>query len=757
MRLLLALALSVLATAATAQGFRFDSVSVEGNARIEDATILSIAGIPRGVALTGGQVNDASQALREAGLFRSVDLIPQGSRLVIRVVENPVVGRISIEGNRRLEDAELRAVVGSTERRVLTTAQAERDVAAMSALYAERGRINATILPRVIDRGAGVVDLVFEVTEGAVTEVGSIGFVGNRAFSDRRLRGVLETKQAGIFRQLIQRDTFVAERVEFDQQILTDFYRSRGYADFTVNSVDVSLARGRDTFLITFDVTEGQQFRIGDVGVSSEIGEIGTDLYSRSVRARPGQVYSPTLIENDIARLETLAIRQGLPFVAVDPRITRDDRGLMLNVEYVLTRGPRVFVERIDIEGNATTLDRVVRTQFDSVEGDPFNPRQIRRSAERIRALGFFSDVDVETREGTGPDQVIVDVDVTEQPTGNLTFGANFNSDVGISLLASFGERNFLGRGQSFSVQVSTARTNRILDIDFSEPNLLGRDVAGGIGLSYVRTDNENARYDTERLQLRPSLTFPVSENGRLRVYYDFDYTDISDVTTGGDVLAQEAAEGAVTRNGVGYQYSWDSRRAGIEGPTAYVLRFGQEFAVGDGSDYIQTTALAAVETRLLGEDLTLRATVEGGVLSFGDGQSRVTDRFFLTSGRMRGFAANGVGPRECDAGCAGVSDALGGDKFAVARLEAEFPLGLPEEYGITGGAFVDYGSVWDTGRVSATNTILYDDFTPRTVAGVSLFWTTPIGPLRFNFSEAVDAQRFDEVKNFDVTISTSF
>ncbi len=740
-----------------AQTFRFGSVRIDGNVRIEDGTILTLAGIERGQTLSAGELNDAAQRIRASGLFESVDVAPRGGTLVITVVEFPTINRISFEGNRRLSNDDLATVVRSQERRVFSPQQAERDTAAITEAYAQSGRVNATVTPRIIRRTENRVDLVFEIFEGGVTEVERISFVGNRNFSDGRLRRVLETKQAGLLRFVIQRDTFIADRVEFDKQVLTDFYRSRGYVDFVVQSVDVSLTRERDAYLITFNVQEGQQFRLGDVVVTSELTDVDPAEYQAVVRARAGQVYSPTLLETDISRLEATALRRGVNFMQVDPRITRNDRDLTLDVEYALVRGPRIFVERIDIEGNNTTLDRVVRDQFRVVEGDPFNPRQIRESAERIRALGYFTNADVRAREGSAPDQVVIDVDVEEAPTGSLSFGANFNNDVGLSLFASFRERNFLGRGQQLAAQISSAESNRILSFDFTEPKLLGRDVALGLAFEYRTTDNENAIYDTERFEFKPSLSFPVSANARVQVFYRYDYADLFDYTGTGEIVGAEVAEGDVATNSIGYLYSFDTRRDGINPNTAYVLRFGQEFGFGD-ADFIRTTALAAAETKVLNEEVTLRATIEGGVLDYGDGLSRVTDRFFLNSRLMRGFAASGVGPRECDATCTAVDDALGGNKYAVARLEAEFPLGLPEEYGITGGAFVDYGSVWDVGRTTTGGTtVLYDDYTPRTVVGVSVFWTTPIGPLRFNFTEALDSQEFDEPNNFDITISTSF
>lgn len=743
---------AIFATYASAQSYVFNAVQIDGNQRVEDGTILSFAGISRGTSVTAGELNDAVQRIRNSGLFENVDVTPRGRTLVISVVERPTVNRISVEGNTKVRDADLLSVVQSQARRVYSPDQAERDTTAISKVYASKGRINAIVRPSIILRSDNRVDLVFTVVEAGVTEIERISFVGNRFYSEGRLRRVLETKQAGILRAIISRDTFVEDRIAFDRRALTDFYNSRGYVDFEIQNVDVALTRERDAYLVTFNVQEGQEFTFGNVTLISDIPEADAQVFRDELKLRTGAVYSPALVDREIARLERLALRLGLNFVQVDPRITRNDRDLALDIEFALVRGPRIFVDRIDIEGNNTTLDRVVRNQFRIVEGDPFNPRSIRESAERIRALGFFANANVEAREGSSANQVIIYVDVEEGNTGSLSFGANYNSDTGLGLVASFRQSNFLGRGQAVNMQLSTAETNRVFSFSFQEPQFLGRDLGFGLNLDYSTTDNENAFYDTETFRFKPSLTFPVSENGRLQLFYAYNYENITDESDDASQLIKDDADlGGIGSSSFGYGYSFDTRRTGLNPNAGVVFRFGQEFGFGD-AQYIKTTALAAAETKVLNEEVTLRATIEGGYLDYIKGQSRITDRFFLGSRQMRGFEAGGIGPRDAVS-----DDALGGDVFAVARLEVEFPIGLPSEYGISGGAFIDYGSVWDIGRAVPADTVLYDDFIGRAVAGLSMFWDTPIGPLRFNFTETLDAQAFDKPKSFDVTISTSF
>ncbi|MGR3250216.1 MAG: outer membrane protein assembly factor BamA [Paracoccus sp. (in: a-proteobacteria)] len=737
----------------------FNDIRIEGNAQVEDATILSALNLPRGQDVSPGEVNDALQRLQSTGLFETVELIPQGGQLVVRVSEYPIVNQISFEGNRRVDDARLAEIVQSRARRVYQPSQAIQDAQTIAQVYAAEGRLSARVDPRIIRRSGNRVDLVFEIREGAVTEIERISFTGNRAFSDRRLRDVLQTKQAGILRTFIRRDTFAPERIPLDEQLLTDFYRSRGYADFRVQAVAPEIARERDAFFITFNIQEGPRYRFGRIDTVSEIPGVDASLFAEQNRVRRGAVYNPSDIDTTIRRMETVAIQQGLEFVSIEPRISRNPSSQTLDLTFALTRGERIFVERIDIEGNTTTLDQVIRRQFNTVEGDPFNPREIRNSAERIRALGYFADAQVETRQGSSPDQVIVGVAVEEQPTGSLSFGASYGVNSGVGLNASLTERNFLGRGQTLGLQISTADGDRAAGINFVEPFFLGRDLRFGFAANYGETDDLNSDYDTRVIRIQPSIEFPVSENGRVELRYRISEEKLDNVTENSSLLLQEEAGTRVT-SAIGYTYNWDSRRTGLDPLTAYRFRFSQDFAgAGGDTKTVTTTALAGVESTAWRQNVTLRGEVEAGAIyTYGDYSTWILDRF-RTGNRIRGFEPNGYGPRDL---VAENQDAIGGNYYWAARAEAQFPIGLPEEYGIQGGLFADVGSLWgldDTSYVTpgGVPVTIDDDMYVRAAVGASIFWTTPIGPLRFNFSQTIRKEDYDEEQNFDLTIQTTF
>ncbi|MCF6232059.1 MAG: outer membrane protein assembly factor BamA [Rhodobacteraceae bacterium] len=743
---------------AQAQSYRFNQVQIEGNARVEAASIIAFAGIARGQAISAGALNDGYQRILDSGLFKSVELVPRGGTLVIRVEERPTINIINFEGNRRIKDDSLFGLIDSTSRRVFNPTIAERDAATIARAYSEQGRVAAVVTPRIIRRNNNRVDLVFEIAEGDTTEVERVSFVGNRAFSDRRLRRILETKQAGLLRTFVRSDTLVAGRIEFDKQVLRDFYLSRGYVDVRVNSSNAEFTRQRDAFFVVVNVQEGQQFRFGRITTVSEYPQANAAHFQAALKIRPGVVYSPSLVENSIARMERLAIRQGIDFLRVEPRITRNERDLTLNVEFALVKGPRIFVERIDIEGNTTTLDRVIRQRFKIVEGDSFNPREIRESAERIRALGFFSEAEVNTRTGTGPGQVIVDVDVIEQPTGSLSLGGSFSADDGFGVAVTLSENNFLGRGHRLAIGISTAQDSREYTLGFSEPHLLGRDLRLDLDFGVSERNSGFASYDIDSAIFQPALTFNTSDSSKVQLRYSWRKSEMVARTggTSGLVIGDEINQGARTSSSVGLTYTFDSRLTGLNPNAGVLIEAGFDYAgLGGDNEFIRATTKIIGQTRILNEEVTLRATFEAGGMQWrSNNSSRSIDRFFLGSDIMRGFDPAGIGPRDLSSG---IDDALGGTVYAVARFEAEFPLGLPEEIGLRGGVFYDVGNLYGLDGANISGSTVGAGGSFRHVIGFSLLWTTGLGPLRFNFTKALKKEPFDKDRFFDLTIQARF
>lgn len=743
---------------AVAQSYSFSTVDVNGNLRVDDATVLSYAGIKPGQALSAAQLNDAYQRIAGTGLFETVSLEPRGNTLVINVQEFPTINVISFEGNKRLKDEALQELIQSKSRRVYAPSVAEADAAAIAEAYRQQGRIAAAVQPKIIRRSENRVDLVFEIQEGQVSEIQRLSFVGNRNYSDDRLRRVLATKQAGLLHQFFSNDTLIEDRIAYDRQLLTDFYHSRGFADFQVLSVSSELDRNRKGFLLTFNLREGQRFRIGEVSVVSELPNVDADKFLRAAKLRTGAIYSPVPIDTDVARMERLAIQESLQFIKIEPRITRNERSQTINVQYVISKGPRMFVERIDIEGNVTTLDQVIRRQFDLVEGDPFSARAVREGSDRIKKMGFFKDAEVTTKEGSAPDQVIVDVNVEEKPTGSLGFGLTYSTNESLGIGITFGETNFLGRGQALSAAVALTSSTQNISFSFSEPAFLGRDVTFGLTTFYRTTEYNNADYSTDAGIFRPSLTFPIGERTNLGVRVAVDYGKVHDVDDDSSyILKTEEWMGGLTSYSAGYTYSYSTLRGGLDPTAGMQLTFAQDYGWrDDGATYVETEASFRARRTLWNDQVNVRAELQAGALNFFGGDSLIVDRFSLSS-KIRGFEPNGVGPRDRNVEN---EDVLNGNYYAVARFETDFPIGVPPEYGILGGLFWDFGSVWDLNNVDGGpdgQDPVDDQFYLRSAAGFSIFWDSVLGPLRFNFSRPVMLKVYDQPQNFEFTMSTRF
>tara|TARA_A200000113_G_scaffold225337_1_gene245858 strand:+ start:1663 stop:3963 length:2301 start_codon:yes stop_codon:yes gene_type:complete len=741
-----------------AETFQIKNISVEGNNRISANAIVNYSSLNLNSSISSEDLSSAYNNILNTDLFRMVNLERRGDRLKIIVDEYPTVNEISFEGNSKITDKRLEKVLKIKPRYVFAPSILENDVESILELYKNFGRISAQVKPKVINLSDNRVNVIFEIYEGDISEIERISFVGNRSFSDHRLRRVLDSKQAGFLRRIISRDTLISERIAFDKKLLTDFYKSRGFYDFEIYDVSAELSEENDGFFVSYNIKEGPKFKLGDIKLTSKVSEISAEDFMSDLNIKKGQIYSSDTITRGVSKLERSLRLKGFNFVRIQTEVSKDMPNLLIDLELVLVRSERVFVERIDITGNTATLDRVLRRQFRIAEGDPFNPSELRDAEERIRALGLFSDVSLKVRPGKSKSMVVIDVSVGEIPTGSLSFGAGYSSARGLGGIIEYSERNFLGRGQSLSFAVKTGKDDQLYEFSFFEPMFLRNELGFGFDVSLQDTNKLNSDYDTSSIQFQPFLIFPIGDRSKLRFEYSLIETDLANPGTVGSIINSEVGKGKVTSSGLGYLYTNDTRLYKIGPKNGSLLQIGQQF-LGLGADNrgIKSTLKAVVQRETLKEEVKLTAVIEAGNLSLDKGSSRVVDRFFLGPQKMRGFKPGGIGPRECssDQCNTAINDALGGESFAVVRFEAEFPLGLPEEYGLSGGIFYDIGNLWSLSETNAN--VIYEEGSWRQAIGASIFWKTPIGPLRFNFTDAISKEVYDLDESFDLTISTRF
>ncbi|HSF96466.1 MAG TPA: outer membrane protein assembly factor BamA, partial [Thermohalobaculum sp.] len=685
-------------------------ITVSGNRRIEVATILAYMQLPTDRPVTAEDLNGAVRRLFDTGLFRDVQVIPGPSEVVVQVVENPSINVIAFEGNSKLKDEDLEKIIKLRPRLPFTRSDAEADAQSIIEVYRRLGRYGAQVEPVIIERDENRVDLVFEISEGEVTGISSIDFVGNERFSDRKLRRVIETSESGFLSMLFSGDVYDPDRLELDKQLLRQFYLSRGYADFTVLSATAELTPDREDFFITFTVSEGEEYTFGTMDVQVNARGLDPEEFRAALPDDlEGDTYNANKVEEIANDLTDLAGQRGYAFVQTNPRADKNTEDRVINLTFELDEGSKIFVERIEIEGNLRTLDRVIRRDIELVEGDAFDTRKIRESRSNIRGLGYFRTAEIETSQGSASDRAVLTVKVQEQSTGSLSLGVGFSSSSGVIGNIALTERNFLGRGQIVNAKVTAAGDTQIYNLSFTEPRFLDRDLsvtAAGFFIHDNRTDDSS--FTTNSYGIGPRVGFPLAEDLSLSLKYNFVTDNVSTSGFASPLITRD--QGKRVTSSVGYELFYDRRDDKLEPTGGYVASFEQDVAgLGGASRYLRSRARAKIWQGFLDDRVVASAEVEGGALVGFGKDTRVTERFFLGGDSLRGFRTAGAVPRDSNTiatalfGNIPVDDALGGNYFAAARFETSFPLGLPEELGVFGGAFVDVGTVWDLDATSYT------------------------------------------------------
>jgi outer membrane protein insertion porin family len=761
------------------------SIRVEGNKRVEPETIRSYLTFSSGDAYDPAKVDDSLKALFATGLFQDVRMRKEGSTLVIVLVENPIVNRVAFEGNKEIEDDTLASEVQLKPRAVYTRARVQADVQRILNLYRRQGLYAAQVDPKIINLDNNRIDVVFEINEGPTTKVRAINFIGNSAFSDSQLRFIISTTQTTLLSFLKSTNIYDPDRLNLDRELLRQFYLKNGYADARIISATADLDRDGRGFFITFTIEEGDRYRFGAIDIESNLSSLNVNSISGNVLTRTGRVYNSDKVERTVEALTIAVSQQGYSFGQVKPRFDRDDVNHAMNITYVIDEGPRIYIERINVVGNFRTHDDVIRREFRVAEGDAFNRLLVEAARKRLRALGFFKNVDIDTEPGSAPDRVVLIVRLVEQPTGELSFGAGYSTSEGVIGDISLTERNLMGKGQYVRLGFSGSFERAQVDFSFTEPHFLDRNLAAGFDLFYKEVDFTNEASFRERNaggDIR--LGFPIADDTQMGLRYRFERQTIYDVSEDAS-LAVQTSEGTFNTSSVGYTVAYDTRNV-VNSPTAGAFVSLSQDLAGVGGDvrYLRSVADARAYYPVTNK-ITLVGRAQGGVISgWGGDDVRVADLFFKGGETVRGFDRAGFGPRDaCEDPVTGqqvghcTKDALGGEIYWATTAELRFPFPfIPDNLGMQGAFFVDAGSLWDPSQIATTAvdagnlddcnkkakncvrpSFINDSSMPRVSAGFSLIWQSPLGPLRADIAEALLKAEFDRTELFRFGASTNF
>jgi len=741
-------------------------ILVEGNQRVEADTVLSYLLLQPGVPADAQTINLSIQTLFATGLFSDVRIENRGELVVVYVQENPIINRVLLEGNRSSDDDTINEEIQAQPRAIFTRARVQADVQRIIEVYRRTGRFAAQVTPRIVELPQNRVDLIFEISEGPVTGVRSVNFIGNESFSDRTLRGELVTVESHWWRFFSTNDNYDPDRLEYDRELIRQYYQNRGYADFRVVSAVAELTPDQEDFYITFTMDEGDVYNFGEITVETELPDVDPVSLASFLPVRTGQLFQGEQIENAVDTLNFAVGASGYAFVNITPNITRNRTNQTVDVTFEIEEGPRVYIERIDIVGNTRTLDHVIRRELELVEGDAFNRSLIDRSQARVRRLGFFEEVEITEVQGSSPDRARMRVAVTEQATGELAFGAGFSSTDSFLVDLSISERNLRGRGQFLRFRVAASSRREQVDVRFTEPRFLDRNLAAGIDLFSVRSDFiSEASFETHSTGFSLRAGFPTTRSTNLGLQYTLRNDDVLVFAGANQALRNQS--GSRITSVLNYSLRWDR----VDNPAApsrgFRAELTQSFA-GLGGDvrFISTEVTASVYRPLFWNFVGSLNMNSGFIMGWGGDSIRINDRFFRGGNSFRGFEIAGVGPRvvvrDAPTGQLLGGDALGGRFYAIGTAEMSFPLPLPEQYGVRGSLFTDIGTVGlldDNDHVAEVTGLSFtaDDLSLRVSAGLSIFWDSPFGPVRFDLAEALVNEDYDRTEFFRFSTRTGF
>ncbi len=727
-------------------------IEVTGNQRVENVTVEAYLPFTRGADFDAARIGDIVKTLYSTGLFADVNVRWENNILKIEVEENPLVNQVAIEGNENIDDEILQEGLLLKPRAVFTPAKAQQDARALEEAYKARGRFLTTVAPQLIERDQNRVDVVYKVTEAEETDIAEIRFVGNAHFDDGDLRDTIATKESAWWRFLTSADTYDPNRLEVDRQLIRRLYLTNGFADVQVQSAVAELARDESAFYVTFTVQEGVRYNFGqiDLAINAPDTPLKTDTLEPAVTLAQGELYNAQRIEENIDNLIDAIGAEGFAFLDVEPTFERNEAEQSVDVTFNINPGPRVYVNRIEIEGNTRTLDEVIRREMRLVEGDAFSSTKVRRSRERVNRLGFFEDVQVRQQETEVPDRVDLTFEVEEQSTGEFNIGAGFSTFEGLLASADVKERNLLGTGKELAVRFSISEIKQDFNIGFTEPYFLNRELAAGFDLFNEETDyQDESSFDVRNTGGAVRFNFPLSEFSSNNIRLTAKEVDISDIgSSASPLVAREAG----VRNGVSVANTWtyDTRDSVLEPTRGVRTSLLTEYS-GFGTDisYIKGLASASWHNQLADDWVLSLGGRVGAITDLGE-DLPIFEHFSAGGGNLRGFATRGIGPRDKT-----TNDALGGKYLVGHNIELTFPLGTAlDDLGVNGLLFTDGGLV--TEFDNATNQVT-DDTTYRISAGAGVHWRSPIGPLRLEFGIPLVKAAEDDTQIFSFNIGSRF
>ena len=664
------------------------------------------------------------------------------------------MNRVTFEGNDAISKEDLEKEVQLKSRMVYTLPRVERDVQRILDLYRRSGHFAATVDPKIVKLEQNRFDLVFEIAEGARTGIRAIKFVGNEHFSEEELREAISTRESSWWRFFSSSDYYDPDRMGYDKELLRKFYLNEGYVDFRVLSAVAELTPERDDFFMTFSVEEGPRYKFGKVIITSEIKGLDGNALNRFMSTKEGQRYNADAIEKSVSKLSAALGDRQYAFATVTPVPDRRKEERIVDLNYVVKQGERVFVGRIDINGNTSTIDKVVRREMQLTENDPFSATALHKSEQNLKDLGFFSEVKVTPVEGGQPDRANIKVDLKEKSTGEAMVGAGYSSTDGPLGSFSLSQHNFMGRGQDLRLGATISGRTRQIDTSFTEPYFLDRNLSAGVDLFATRTNNQDlSSYDIDSAGSTLRLSYPLSEEIRQKLNYSFHADKITNVPATASAYVRDEA-GTATTSSVGQSLIYDTRDSKLDPTLGFITHLDTDIAGAGGSRKWLKAKAGGTQYYPITEKWVLSGTAEAGKIWGLDGPTKVNERFFLGGDNLRGFQYAGIGSRDMNST---YQDALGGTYFVRGSVNLAMPVPIAPEFGFKAHVFSDAGILGKSDQTNIPGNPITNDESLHMSVGIGLTWDSPFGPIRLDYAEPVMKKSFDKIEHIHFSFGTKF
>jgi len=731
-------------------------VDVTGAERMDAESVRILAGVKIGENITAGRTNEITKKLQDSGYFSNIDVSMAGNVLKIKLTESPVVSMVTVEGNDEVSTDDLKKEIKLKERSSYDETVIGADVQRLLTVYQRKGFFGTKVNPKRIELDNNRVNVVYEITEGHPTYISDIDFTGNEHFSSRTLRGEILSREHAWWRILTQFDVFDEDRIQYDQQLIRQFYMRNGYIDANVISAQGKFTPDREYYSVTFNIAEGEKYKFGKLTIDNPFPDVPNDELYDVIKMDEGDTYNIDKVEETISVLRGAVADYGYAFITVEPVPVKDDANRTVSLQFKIEKTNRIYLNSINILGNVRTFDNVIEHSLPMRAGDPFSLQTIEEGRQNLMHTRYFKNVQMVPTRLADANMMNLDIQLEEQPTGELSGGVGWSNINGFMVDAGITENNFMGRGQIVQIKGSLAQYQKQALFSFTEPYLFNRALSGGFDIAYTMYNYKRLGgydYDRDSLTISGRLGWKLTDHWSQTMRLTAAFDENTDPQQGGGMKRAQ-----LYSLGTNFRYYNLDTNFEQNTHTGLVGNVGVSYTgFGGTATYMRYYGDATAMVNFWDDRWQLKTSIEGGYMQpLEDSYIPRVYRYFLGGESLRGFDVAGVGRIRASNG----SYSLGGLWKVNGTTQLNFPIFIPDEYQVKGFVFTDYGILGDPDVPKGQENAAYlDDLNTgwRTSAGFGVFWNTPMGPMNFSWGWPLKIDKNDMERRFLLSFETQF